>query len=137
MKRSIIGLLLGVLALAFVPSLGGAADCGKDGSPANHAGSCENADNELTCGEDATATPLGAVSVGAGGIEVCNDGSGAAPIQGRVGGDAECQCIYADGTSANSSPANGWAKLDANGLACGGDSTSYNGDDPGSPDNCG
>ena len=124
MKRSIIAVLLGILALAFVPSLGGAADCGPDGSPANHAGSCENADNELTCGEGATATPAGAVSAGAGGIELCS--SGETPAQGRIGADADCQCIYADGTSANPAPADGWAKIGTDEQGCGAGATSYN-----------
>lgn len=112
-KLLIVGAVVATL-FAFAP--GQAADCGDGGSPSNYAGSCETADNNVKCG--GTATPAGAVTAGDQGIEVCNDGSAATPVQGRVGAGRECQCIYADGDANNPGDAQGWIRLDMDGAHC-------------------
>lgn len=79
-------------------------------------------DNQVTCNEgqagaegvivDAGGDP-GAMEGGAG---VCNDGD-TSPVKGRivVGGsqDHGGLFVYADGTDANESPADGWVRADA------------------------
>ena len=128
MKKSSI--VLAIVSLTFVAlasmGAGHAAEC-QGGSPTNSAGSCESADNHVTCG-DGTATPAGTVSVGTNGAEACASDSGA-PVQGRVGAEGpDCDCVYADGT-ANNSPdqLKGWVRVDQNGVSCEGDNEpSYN-----------
>jgi hypothetical protein len=107
---------------AFAP---GFADCGDGGSPTNHAGSCETSNNQVQCA--GTATPAGNVHAGAEGVETCNDGSAATPVQGRIGASTECECLYADGDADNQSPVNGWVRLDQDGVNCDADGQqSYN-----------
>jgi hypothetical protein len=67
------------------------------------------------------------VSAGSG-VEVCSEDGGAIPLEGRVGADAACQCIYGDGGDNNPAPANGWARIDSGGVHCSpdGGGPSYN-----------
>jgi hypothetical protein len=126
-KFTKFAILLLVVVAAFASfGMSQAADCRPGGSPTNAAGSCETAQNDLKCG--GTATPAGAsVYAGAeGNIEVCTEDEAGLPLEGRVGGGEDCQCIYADGGDDNQAPADGWARLDQDGLSCSGGNVSYN-----------
>jgi hypothetical protein len=129
MKRTSIGMTMCALVFAALASvgIGQAANCGDGGSPANSAGSCETADNHVVCG-DGEVTPAGTVTVSDNGAELFNDGSSAVPVEGRVGAEGpDCDCIYADGTVNNEDPADGWARVDQNGVTCDADGEqSYN-----------
>ncbi|HEX9713490.1 MAG TPA: hypothetical protein VGB52_13185 [Actinomycetota bacterium] len=125
-KRSTMALLVVAVMVVLGAFSVASADCGDGGSPENFAGSCETAQNQVQCSEDATATPVTSVYASAEGIETCNDGSGAFPLQGRIGASSECECIYADGDANNDSPLNGWAKIDQNGVNCDDGQVSYN-----------
>jgi hypothetical protein len=107
------GVLL-VLGLAAGPAFGHGPSGSheEDGSPAAW-------DNQVTCGAG-TSTPVGVVYAGQNGAEVCNDGRGAVPVQGRIivtsdqGG-----YVAADGDADNAPEAQGWIRVDGNGVRCG------------------
>ena len=73
--------------------------------------------NDVRCGQG-TATPVAVLYAGANGAEVCNEG-GPVPVQGRVIVSIEGQYIAADGDKDNEAPADGWARIDSNGVRCG------------------
>jgi len=130
-KRVHIVMAVATVVAALFAFSPGMADCGEGGSPTNHAGSCETADNQVQCG--GTATPASNVHAGTEGVETCNDGSGATPVQGRIGASSECECIYADGDAENQSPLNGWARLDQDGVNCDGSGEQSYNSGPGGP----
>lgn len=125
-KRSTMAVLLVAIMAVLGAFSVASADCGDGGSPENYAGSCETAENEVQCGDEATATPVTHLYANTDGVETCNDGSGAFPLQGRIGAAQDCQCIYADGDADNDSPLNGWARVDMNGVSCTDGEVSYN-----------
>jgi len=78
--------------------------------------------NNVKCGTGAgnTDTPVATVYAGTNGVEICNDGDGALPVQGRIIATTDQGgYIGADGDKDNMAPADGWARLDSNGLRCG------------------
>ncbi|HEX9713894.1 MAG TPA: hypothetical protein VGB52_15235 [Actinomycetota bacterium] len=97
-------------------------------------------ENNVTCGDGQDAG-VGRIYAGANGVEVCNDGSGALPLHGRIivtsddGG-----YVAADGDRDNAPEAQGWARVDGSGLRCGADDGSLDATHPGdgdTADNCG
>jgi len=112
-------------AVAFVSVLGAfgtgrAADCGNGGSKANHFGSCETSENEVKCGPGNDVGGVVNVSADATGAEVCNSGT-TFPLQGRIGVQQSCDCVYIDGDNSNPgapTPLNSWARIDAKGYHC-------------------
>ena len=110
----VVSLLTGVVLLVgSTLTLGVAGGCGNDGSPENWAGSCETDANEVRCGEEAR-TPVAVFTMGTIGVEACNDGS-IIPLQGRVGADDGCFCVYADGDADNPGQLQGWVRIDRSG----------------------
>ncbi|MCA1831319.1 MAG: hypothetical protein ABR548_10760 [Actinomycetota bacterium] len=132
MKRSVIMIAFLALLVGLLSGVGvGHAGC-------NTAGSCESSDNQVTCG-GGQDIGLGTVTASDKGAEACNDGSGAAPIQGRIGTEGpDCDCVYADGDADNDSHAQGWLRVDQNGLSCSidGAPVSYNDGGGGSGADC-
>ena len=138
--KNIIRVALLIASLTVVASFGvsTAATCGSTGSPTNEAGSCETGQNNLKCGDNTDAGGIDVfVAEGGNHVEVCSDDDSPLPVEGRVGGGENCQCVYADGGNSNDPPANGWARIDQSGVNCGSaDEVSYN-SGPGTPDECG
>ena len=119
------GLARTILIVAVVVSGFGTASaghCGDAGSPHDEFGSCETKRNEVQCSNSGTNILLGRIYVGTTGVQGCNDGSGAAPVQGRVGVSTQCisgPCLYVDGDQNNTPTVlNGWGRVDATGYHC-------------------
>lgn len=147
MRRPGVFVLLVALSLVLVWAVAAHAD-GPGGStehragcvdgtgsevPPNPDGSCPEGssaatifDNDVTCGENTDVAGFD-VFVGAGGVEVCNDGGNASAPQGRVmaAGDPASQSgfVGADGDKDNSpEQAQGWLGLSSDAgtpIACG------------------
>jgi hypothetical protein len=110
-------LIIGVLAMAATPVLA-------DGPSGSHEEDTVDGttvyDNNVSCG-GGEATPAGTIYAGDNGVEVCNDGSGALPLQGRIIATSDDGgYIAADGDRDNSpEQAQGWVRLDSGGVRCG------------------
>lgn len=109
-----LAMLVGLLALAAAPAVadGPSGSHEEDGSPAVW-------DNQVTCGSG-TETPAAVIYAGPNGVEVCNSG-GPVPVQGRVIATTEQGGYIAADGDANNSPeqAQGWVRVDSNGVRCG------------------
>jgi hypothetical protein len=80
-------------------------------------------ENQQDCNE-AGSTNAGGVTyvyAGANGVETCADEGSAIPIDGTAYVDIQNRYAAIDGDNSNSAPANGYARLDQNGLHCGDD----------------
>lgn len=119
MRRTAL-LLAAVTIIGMLSALGAghAADCGDGGSPTNGSGSCETSDNDVRCGEG-TAVAGGTLSASTTAAEFCNEGT-EFPLQGRIGAQQDCSCVYADGDDDNNHDLrlHGWIRIDENGPRC-------------------
>lgn len=95
----------------------GAVDEDPPGDAANDSG-----ENQVDCNE-ASSRNIGGVAyvyAGANGAEVCGDGTSSLPIDGRaVVSTDQGGYAAADGDGSNTSPINGYARVDRTGLHCG------------------
>jgi hypothetical protein len=97
----------------------GAADEDLPGDAADDPG-----ENQVDCNES-SSTNVGGVTylyVGTNGIEGCADDGSALPIDGSATVDAEEGYVAIDGDNSNPAPANGYARLDGDGVHCGDES---------------
>ena len=78
-------------------------------------------ENQVDCNEGSSTDVggVGYVYVGTNGAEVCADDTSAAPIDGSATADAEEGYVAIDGDNSNPAPANGYARLDQDGVHCG------------------
>lgn len=109
-------LAVGVIILAAAPAVahGPSGSHEEDGSPPVW-------DNQVTCGSG-TATPVGVVYAQSNGVEVCNDGTGAVPLQGRIiVTNEQGGYVAADGDADNPGQGQGWIRVDGGGVRCGDD----------------
>jgi hypothetical protein len=81
-------------------------------------------ENQVDCNEGTSEDVAGAqLYAGSNGVELCNEGGSAAPIEGRAilttddGGYGSI-----DGDGSNAAPADGYARLDEGGIHCGDES---------------
>lgn len=118
MKRCLL-LVAVVVATLGAFGAGHAADCGVGGSAPNGSGSCKTAGNDVKCGQG-TNTGVVIVSASTTGAEVCNEGGTAFPVQGRIGAQQGCDCVYIDGDNDNNHTLllHGWLRVDKNGASC-------------------
>ncbi|MQB01038.1 MAG: hypothetical protein GEU78_12210 [Actinobacteria bacterium] len=80
-------------------------------------------ENQVDCNE-ANSTDVGGVGyayAGTNGLEACADESSSLPVDGRATIDVEDGYVAIDGDNSNQSPANGYARVDGDGLHCGSD----------------
>lgn len=138
MNRIKFALLIAAVVATFgAMGAGQANHCANGGSAHNAAGSCETSGNDTRCGEGTASQDSLTLYAAANGVEVCNEDGGAVPVEGRVGAMQGCSCAYGDGGDSNGPPANSWARVDQDGVNCGGaGQPSYN-SAQGDPANCG
>lgn len=106
-------LTVGVLVLAVAPAFAHGPSGSNEGDGSGS--------NNVTCGSG-TSTPAGVVYAGSNGAEVCNDGGGAVPLQGRIIATSDQGgYIAADGDKDNAAQAQGWIRVDGSGVRCGDD----------------
>jgi hypothetical protein len=103
MRRSII-----VAGVMLVSALSGTA------LASGPSGSNEDGNDVKTCGS-ATPIVLASYYAGTNGVETCNDGSGAFPLQGRII-VATAGYVAADGDKDNPAEAQGWTRVDGTGV---------------------
>jgi hypothetical protein len=98
-------------------------------------------ENQTNCNESGSTNVggLGYLSAGGNGAEVCADEGSAVPIDGRIVVSAEDGYVAIDGDNSNPAPANGYARLDQNGVHCGDTDNQDSGADQSgnTPEDCG
>lgn len=132
-----------LLSLATIGLMGLAGTALADGPSGSHeednvcdpvTGVCSDVwDNQVTCG---AGTQAGGATVYAGpnGVEVCNDDADL-PIQGRaIATTDDGGYIAADGDADNAPEAQGWIRVDQNGVRCGDPTGNLDSTHPGTAD---
>lgn len=78
-------------------------------------------ENQVDCNEGSSTdlVGIGYVYVGSNGAEACADETSALPIDGSASVDAEEGYVAIDGDNSNPAPANGYARVDQDGVHCG------------------